>query len=71
MKKLLLLLSAALTALAVSACGASAPASQHSLHRKTLPQQMATKPCLLLTAAACPLRCAMNRAPTIYTAVCR
>lgn len=69
MKKLLLLLSAALTALAVSACGASAPAAQPA--PQTLPQLMATKPCLLLTAAACPLRCAMNRAPTIYTAVCR
>lgn len=69
MKKLLSLLSAALTALAVSA--AALPHPQLSLHRKTLPQQMDTKQCLLLTAAACLLRCAMNRAPTIYTAVCR
>lgn len=69
MKKLLLLLSAALTALAVSACGASAPAAQPA------PQNTAAadvhKAVLVIDAAACPLRCAMNRAPTIYTAVCR
>ena len=65
MKKLLLLLSAALTALAVSACGASAPAAQPA------PQNTAAadghKAVLVIDGR---LRCAMNRAPTIYTAAC-